>query len=127
MKIIRCKKDPYGESINFVDQNGVFVGYDVSPHYAEHFYFYFSPPMLESELEPYVFDPSSCHVSEVCKKIKDSYQANNRYAVMFRLVTTVKSESEAVYLTLVNCHSGYYSHGFEMKDADGKTLHEGSI
>jgi len=113
MKIFKDNSESCNESINFVDDNNVFVGYDYSQCCCEQFGYELNPEL--ENYDGYNFDTSYC----------ESVDYNNEEdtaAIQFKLV----KDNKSIFLTLYNCHNGYYAHGFEMKK-EGKTLHAGSL
>lgn len=116
MKIFN--NESWSEKVNFVDENNVVVGYDMSQHCCENAGYYFTgdephekqavetrddkdPP--ESELAPYRFDP------EWFRELSMVYDGG---ACAFRLTAPNLPDK---YLVLFNSHNGYYSHGFTME------------
>lgn len=101
-----------GCKVNFIDENDVFVGYDLEHWCCEHAFYqltYDRSDALEDEgvgsfspeiLEGYVFDVDY---------FKDDLGEGETYGVQFRLV---KDNEKNIYINLVNSHNGYYSHGF---------------
>lgn len=113
-------------STNFVDKNNVFVGYETgNQNCCEQTYFVINnKPSLsefdsidsEEELEPYVFNVDYVESLVNIGDYDDNYK-------VFELVAEGKPN---LYLTLVNHHNGYYSHGFEVK-INGKIVESGSL
>lgn len=115
--------------INFVDTNDVYVGFDNFQCCCESFGFFFSntipsklPDNFDKEnkpgdLEDYVFDMS------FFKKNQPNDQWNEENFVTFRLAAMRWRE---VFLTLYNCHNGYYGHGFTVEHG-GITVREGGL
>jgi len=124
MKIFDSEE--YGFSkINFVDEDNVFVGYDMSQCCCETAGWYIT------ELKS--FDLERCGVFEGFNEsewrfdksfIEEvNYIKNGDYdyntledggMVMFRLI----SGDKECFLHIFNCHNGYYGHGFEFKIGD---------
>lgn len=109
--------------INFVDENNVLVGYDMTASCCEDFGWALS---IESSL-PYEklnyahigengIDPEGYNFDPVAP-------SDDVYQKCFRL--TNENDSH-IYLILWNDQNGYYDHGFDMKK-DDKTLFEGNI
>ena len=120
-------------SVNIIDKNDVFVGYDVNAsccEYANIGFSYFKPkswtevdadhenfkgikiqqPQWDSNItfEPdflvdYEFDPIFI--------IQNEAGEDDGNMVTFRCT---RHKSKNIYLTLFNVHNGYYSHGFSM-------------
>jgi hypothetical protein len=112
---------------NFVDDNNVFVGYDMEENCCEKFGYaltMFIPEDMnalysdvkESILEGYNFDKN------FIKDLPHPEHYENGGAKCFRL----EKDGEEVYLTIYNYHNGYYSHGFEFVN-DGKIIEEGRL
>lgn len=120
MKILECKDPGFTPgptdrwekwSVNFVDDNNVFVGYDLRQDCCEHAGWYITESLPDEadvdrdgdnclpEENDFVFDQS------FCQDLGCKYEGS---AIAFRLGD---GEREA-YLILFNCHNGYYGHGF---------------
>jgi hypothetical protein len=114
----------WASKVNFVDENNVLVGYDMTQRCCERadWGLYRSLDGVpdhdkkveedEKELEEYVFDPtwSDC----------GSFDYGGSW-VAFRLK---RPQVEGfLYLVLSNCHNGYYSHGFTL-EVDGKVVYD---
>lgn len=118
MKIFeRSDEGGWGNRLNIVDENNVFVGYDYSQSCCESFGYkivsekpksgvnWDTVESIQIEQEKYVFDIDYFETLS-----GEEYDEGG--AVSFRLVD--KNDNE-IYLVLFNCHNGYYGHGFEMK------------
>ena len=137
MKIFTENKGSFKDKVNFVDENNVFVGYDMRQSCCEHadwfisikydtstkknydniakFIKRISVKLSAKQLEKFVFD----------KTFRDSFAFDyGGGGEIFRIVN-IKNNKE-YYLTLYNCHNGYYSHGFEFGEGD-KLIEGGSI
>ena len=108
------------DKVNFVDENNVLVGFDFYASCCENFGYFFSKGipteipentetdgvdqkhLVPSDLEGFVFDTTFC---------KEVEMGDEQYIATFRLTR----RNEERFLTLYNCHNGYYGHGFEMK------------
>lgn len=108
----------YREKVNFVDENNVFVGYDMGQVCCEHADFFFSreiPTIIDEgkleieklDLSRFVFDTTFIQENQLV-------DLDEGGSVTFLL----KSGEEKLYLTLFNCHNGYYGHGFVFKIGD---------
>ena len=127
------KKANFEKKVNFVDENNVFVGYDLGQHCCEDadwFIDYSISSNIENERESdtplvnvarlvkdYVFDAS------FFKEITERDDLHDGAMAVFKLVSSSK---EDLYLHLYNIHNGYYSHGFEVK-VKGETVRDGII
>lgn len=121
MKIFEDMKGSWGDrKVNFVDENNVFVGYEMIQQCCEHAGWFIADEISEdtitqsevSEFQGWVFDV------EFFKKIERKEEVerwekgklnDDGEMVIFRLV---KGDQEK-FLHLFNCHNGFYYHGFE--------------
>jgi len=130
MKIFKGKKDKYSwnNRYNFVDENNVFVGYDADTSCCEDGGYILSKTIPTSTQEPsikivevnYIFDTSFFKEGVISQDELDSGGS-----VVFKMVNK-NDPADVIYLTLFNCHNGYYGHGFDMTIND-KIIHEGSL
>ncbi len=128
MKVIDIDKGSYGESVNFVDDNNLLVGYDMSSDCCENFGWYISYDPDDYGLdnkfsndhwenysfvneEPTILDFSSGDWGEPDSRAR------------FRMMD---NHGNFTYLFLFNIHNGYYSHGFSFHD-NGQVIHYGSL
>jgi len=126
--IMKIFDKTHGEKVNFVDQNNVFVGYDLMQDCCEHADWFIADQTFPDEvpeiteaamlegLEPYSFD------KEFFEEYTPASLESGGMAI-FKLVAEGQPDR---YLHLYNNHNGYYSHGFEMKQNDD-TLREGHL
>ena len=100
--------------INFVDENNIFVGYDLEQQCCEHAGWYITDsetplddPHTDKNLE---YDGwNFCPNYFEKKRVSDDH-----YVVVFRLVKKDKIK----YLHIFNIHNGWYCHGFEFINGD---------
>jgi len=111
------KKFETGDKINFVDENNVFVGYDLGQSCCENadwFISYKEETVVYDEkyneiyhpdydIERYNFDKE--YFVEI-----DCPQLDCGGMVRFKLVS---NEGLPLYLHIYNSHNGYYGHGFK--------------
>lgn len=128
MKIFKGNESSWQEKVNFVDDNDVFVGYDIGQDCCEHADWVILPVITPydyktfdrkeeaPDVEAYIFD------KEFFKEV-ESDDLDSGGMVVFRLIAENKPD---LYLHLFNCHNGYYGHGFEVKHG-GETVREGSL
>jgi len=128
MKIFEGKESSWYKKINFVDDNDVFVGYDMGQDCCEHADWFIAetitPYTCDSDddskdvpdVEDYVFD------KDFFKDIESS-DLDEGGMVAFKLIAENKPD---LYLHLFNCHNGYYGHGFEVKHG-GETVRDGCL
>lgn len=118
MKIFeRSDESGWGNRLNIVDENNVFVGYDYSQECCESFGYkivleepksvidWDCVESIKIDPEKYVFD------IDYFESLSGA-EYDGGGAVSFRLTDINKNK---IYLVLFNCHNGYYGHGFEMK------------
>jgi hypothetical protein len=138
MKILMCKKG-YTESINFVDDRNVLVGFDFEQSCCERFGFAITDDIpkgmpkgidgYDEDLEKYIgklnvaLKNYSFNTSFIFQNDEEEIEYDVLNTVVFKLES---NNDEVKYLTLYNNHNGYYSHGFSMLDNE-KTLHKGSL
>ncbi len=121
MKIFNQTKQ-WEEKVNFVDDNNVMLGYDLSQDCCEHADWFIADepyksipdhnPNQPGDLPGWNFDPS--YKNEVDFS-SDEYSEDNM--VIFRIV----NEGEEKFIHLFNVHNGYYGHGFEFTVGDQTT------
>ena len=119
MKVLN-QTPPWPNKINFVDDNNVILGYDLVRQCCEVPSWYISQDKPSSvddlhdngycdiDAPDYNFDPNFFEAPEGGEGSNDRW---TRF-VIFRLVH--KDGDGEAFLVLVNNHSGYYSHGFQM-------------
>lgn len=111
--------------INYVDNNNVIVGYDISHQCCESFDHFLAFDehaeendfLIDLELDDYNFDTS------YFKETGDNDEYMDGSRVSFLLTAEGCPD---IYLILTNYHNGYYSHGFEMT-REKEVIHEGCI
>lgn len=121
MKIFEKDKSSYHSKVNFVDDNDVFVGYDMSQFCCEDAGWFISeeitpyrwegmPKGSEYDLEKYVFEKSF-------EKEIEGGNLDCGTMVIFKLIS---EDNPDLYLHIYNAHNGYYSHGLEVS-MEGET------
>lgn len=132
MKIL-TEADGYWENkVNFVDDNDVFVGYDLSQCCCEHADWFIGDDLAKylpeelnqpNSLDGYNFDKEYFEeLSYLTRKDEDWNTLDAGSVAVFKL-TNGKDEK---FLHLFNCHNGYYGHGFEVKHG-GEVVNEGYL
>jgi hypothetical protein len=116
--------------VNFVDDNNVLVGYDLSQNCCENAGWFISdtqpvdddwlPEKQEQpdELPGFNFDPEFRYTLDS----KGVY--NDENFTVFRLVNAETKQEK--FLCLYNVHNGYYSHGFDF-EVPGLVSESGSL
>jgi len=119
-------KNDWGEKVNFIDENNVFVGYDMGQSCCEHAEWFVADEIKRkmpcekdrsnSEgLESYRFDPEFFEQPTYLEyEDMDGNALDSGEMAVFRMTD---GENEK-FLHLFNCHNGYYDHGFTMKIGD---------
>ena len=139
MKILKNQCEGWGNKVNFVDQNNVMVGYDMSQdccEYADWFMSYEIPKKIhydtelqksqqvvidEKILDRYVFDITKIY------EIEDNSCLDDGGAIVFKLIGPGKGvKYKPLFLTLFNIQNGYYGHGFKC-EIGGRTIYEGAL
>jgi hypothetical protein len=131
MKILD-NNEKYGEHVNFIDDNDVFVGYGMGQNCCEEADWY-----IVDRIIPYTYDWLDDHQPRP-DKVPDVSEYNfdpdffqdvpsdcldAGEMVVFKLIANDKPD---LYLHLYNCHNGYYGHGFEVKHG-GETVRSGYL
>lgn len=131
MKILDSN-ETYGGHVNFIDDNDVFVGYDLSQDCCEDANWYTADSII-----PYSYE---CNQGDVKQPTEvpdvSDYNFNPDFfqevassdldfgeMVVFKMVAEGKPD---LYLHLYNCHNGYYGHGFEVKHG-GEIVRSGTL
>jgi len=110
--------------VNFVDENNVCLGYDLSQNCCENADWFISDKVETKiikrtedapDLNGFVFD------CDFFQKIEGDEFEDGGMAV-FR----IKSKTAEKFIHIYNAQNGYYSHGFNLK-VSGEVLREGEI
>ena len=111
--------------VNFVDENNVFLGYDLEQNCCEQADWFVADtpqegqPETESkgtpDLEGFVFDPAFF-------KQVDGGDFDSGGMAIFRIV----NGGDEKFIHIFNAHNGYYGHGFEFT-VGGKAVREGNL
>lgn len=128
MKIFEKDTSSWDAKVNFVDDNDVFVGYDMGQSCCEHAGWF-----IADNVQPYAY--SGEYVSEAPSNL-DAYSFDKDFfeeiassdldeggQVAFRLVAAGQKD---LYLHLFNCHNGYYGHGFDVQHS-GEVVKSGVL
>jgi len=119
MKIFTPKTAYWENKVNFVDDNNVLVGYDLSQCCCEHADWFIADEPTSHirgnedlpDLDGFQFD------TEFFEEKAERHHDAGATAI-FRMVNAAGEEK---YLHLFNIHNGYYSHGFTMS-VNGETI-----
>lgn len=110
-----------GSKVNFVDDNNVFVGYDIMQDCCEDAGYLFSP-MKPSGQSVYTADLDARPPNGLASYSFDTdfmkrglvSEVDEGDSVTFRLTSSQKAPMfPEIFLTLYNQHNGYYGHGFQ--------------
>jgi hypothetical protein len=131
MKVFeKSENGSWGNRLNFVDANNVVLGYDYEGCCCENFYYYITKtePVKFTEgyeeVETELMNNDKLYFDTTYNKdLQGEDSWNEDYATVFKVL----GGEIDLFLVLVNCHNGYYGHGFDMKNSEGKTIFEGSL
>ena len=111
--------------INFVDENNVYVGYDLVQDCCEDADWFLHKDRC-AEMDPNgTSDPDLTDFRfdvDFCEDVPECVGLDAGEMVRFRLT----DGTETLYLHLYNCHNGYYGHGFTM-EIGGKVRRSGTL
>lgn len=122
------RTEPFTNKVNFVDENGTLVGYDLDQKCCENAGWFIAKKICDEiktdisdtmDLRDYRFD--NFFFQEI-KLLKDG-EEDDCSCVVFSLYN---SDNLELYLHLFNSHNGYYSHGFHFL-IDEEAKQTGSI
>jgi hypothetical protein len=128
MKVFKDNESSWFTKVNFVDENNVYVGYDLGQDCCEHADWFITDqitpydyrgtdgPENAPNIEDYHFD------KEFFQNV-ESKDLDAGTMIVFRLISEGKPD---LYLHLFNCHNGYYGHGFEVKHG-GEIVRDGTL
>lgn len=126
MKIFLPKPNSvFANKINFVDENNVFLGFDLEQGCCETSGWYISDTVskhinhnqdIKIDLSGWAFDPNYFSL------LKNQAELDEGEIAVFRIV----KENEEKFIHLFNGHNGYYSHGFEFIK-DEERIQKGNI
>jgi hypothetical protein len=126
----------FENKVNFVDENNVYVGYDLSISCCEYADWFISNTITPVEVFGTDFEKGNCfrpedaeiNYSNLTKHNLDLYKFDTTFFQSIYNDNIFDSGSMAVFritdgtnekfLHIFNSHNGYYSHGFEFKNND---------
>jgi hypothetical protein len=105
-----------GDKVNFVDENNVFLGYDLSQDCCENAGYLITktiPNKLEANDEILNTDAYNFDTKFQGEALmgEDLDSGGSR---CFRLISK-EDTNDHIFVTIYNSHNGYYGHGFEFK------------
>ena len=116
----------FEDKVNFVDENNVFLGYDLTQdccEYADWFISKETPKIIPKEpnqdeelLKDYKFVNTYIKHHDVDHEDK-KLDERPTTVVSFKIRNNVNDE---LYINLFNNHNGYYTHGFEYNNNDSR-------
>lgn len=123
MKIFLRDPDSWGERINFVDENNVFLGYSLSQDCCEHADWFIDDTAWQTRIpddlkkyqktegyDGWVFDTSFYMLTENSGEFDEGGMA----------IFKIKKDRAEKFIHIFNSHNGYYGHGFEFTIGEGK-------
>ena len=111
----RSAKSGWGNRLNLIDGNNVFVGYDYDQSCCEDFGYYFQTP--QGTKLPDDIDLDGAFFTLNHKDIDDEgdhWDEGSGYGFEILL-----ANGDRVWFSIYNSHNGYYSHGFDFGNDDG--------
>lgn len=140
MRVFEEDNGSFRERVNFVDENNVYVGYDMSQCCCEHagYFFTLKAPDSATSMDPVDGDdPLIKSMGLACKERLERYRFNVDYCVQLEDGdcdnggnAIFKLEAEGLpdlYLVLFNVHNGYYGHGFTFEVPQGTMRKDGYL
>lgn len=132
MKAFREQNGYWEDKVNFVDDNDVFVGYDMGQCCCEHADWFIEDEIAETmpielnqpdELKGFNFDKEFFEErNHLQANDMDYNELDEGGMAVFKL----QKGKKVKYLHLFNCHNGYYGHGFEVNH-NGEIVKEGGL
>ena len=118
----RTTKEGWGNRLNLIDKNNVFVGYDYDESCCESFGYEFRTSDNKEidypeNLSDFVFTLNH-KIFEIVSKYKDD--GDSAYGF------EITNGEDTLWFVIYNYHNGYYSHGFEFMN-DKEQITRGSL
>jgi len=112
----RTESSGWGNRLNLIDGNNVFVGYDYDQDCCENFGYYFQ----EADGTKLDQDPNLENAFFTLKH-KDVSISDEQWDEWYGIAFEIKLQTgEMIWFTIYNEHNGYYSHGFDFgKNVEG--------
>jgi hypothetical protein len=125
----------WDEKVNFIDENNVVLGYDLSESCCEH-----ADWFLSTKPETKIVDHHEATSEELLdyrfctewyKHVTDHDNDHDEYEYEFDeggmfIFKIINSKGDELFIHIFNCHNGYYGHGFQFQH-HGKTIQEGTL
>lgn len=116
----------FENKVNFVDENNVLLGYDLSQQCGEYADWFILKEIAKSQkhinededkdlinkLDQYNFDPTFFKALEFDDRFRDPCSM-----AVFKIINKNDPE-DILYIHLFNCHNGYYTHGFAFESSE---------
>jgi hypothetical protein len=123
MKLFERTDDTgWGNRLNLIDKNNVFVGYDYEQSCCENFGYEFRNSNGSVLVESPILDDFYFTKKHEEKPILGDYRDDGYSSYGFEIT----NGKETLWFVLYNYHNGYYSHGFEFGD-NATTIAEGAL
>lgn len=112
----------FESKVNFVDKYNVVLGYDLDTQCCEQAGYLFHKDLLPVDFKFYA--PGAVEIKPTPDELEDYYfdtpfrvevhDHDENNWVTFRLIKlgSGRKREDDIYLTIFNCHNGYYSHNF---------------
>jgi len=127
------ESNEWGKRINFVDENNVVLGYNMEQDCCEHAEYF----ILEELPEGLTYYGCLNNIKQLDKEDISSYRFDTsfflethsdcgEYFAVFRIIN-IGGEMKEAFIVLMNCHNGYYGHGFQFGKEKFEIIREGSL
>ena len=129
MKIFTPSNSKWDSKVNFVDENNVFLGYDLSQGCCEDADWYITATSIPNasklevipDLTNYRFDTSFFQEISESESINGIDEGGE---VIFRITDGI----DELFIHIYNAHNGYYGHGFEfINDSKNEVIQKGTL
>ena len=131
MKVLTVDSGSFEDKVNFIDENNVFLGYDLGQCCCEEADWFVSINLIDDmdydELDKIRevgkdFDFSGFVFDTKFNQKRSWRGLDAGEAEIFKII----NKDKVYYIYIYNSHNGYYSHGFEFK-IDDEVISEGNI
>ena len=122
MKLFNEKNGKWSSKVNFVDENNVILGYDLSQDCCEHAGWFIADAPVGVIMEQKDQNPDLTGYSfdvEYYELRKNTSELDEGGIAIFKITNGIDDK----FIHLFNAHNGYYNHGFIFIDKE-KTINE---
>ena len=118
----RTDEQGWGNRLNLIDKNNVFVGYDYDQNCCESFGYEFRNNNGSTLVDTPKLDDFYFTLNHKVVEIINEYGDDGDSAYGFEIT----NGEETLWFVIYNYHNGYYSHGFEFMN-DKEKITRGSL